>query len=1229
MITFARAKRVGVGDPFTSSTWNSFVAAANERVLSGLGDAAWRIVQFLLGAVRSATVGTLDGKTRAEGEFFTFQQLYPNVANWPTGGVDPVSGLPEPNGPNVANPLMAFVYGNKANGIDPESQRMNALPTVFAEDTDEAKWVAAKYWRGLKDPSSGLTASPARDVAHEVMRFAYGKAGQFGTSFGGFLPGPKPLSPECTPPCNLTSSSCNIFPRENLEVYFTAVREGVSTAGLHFDSTATVDGKVRGYYAGTCIPCIYPPDCPSGNYGTHIDRYVQTPEGFFIHLNDGTMDFLPIADWIEGPYTVVSALSRDIGDQIPRAVWAFAKEFRGTVAQRGGTWNLDYAFDNQSVWTSQYALAPARGVVVGDSITGTYPTYGLGPGTYAAGQALDCGRGGTSYSWLDGYVATHVFVVLRGTSAVVPIRVTHADGSFVVSATTTGTIYPLATVGSLRDVQVKLVNDTVLAGDQELLVEFTELEPYKPNWWDIAVLLRKGAGRLVGATGGELADAFVDGQGVDEEGSLTLSDEYIRTGIVPNIHETTNLSDPTAVNENAVFEAFRRMSQDVRIMNRFHLLDYEVDANGDSILYFTPHPRTDGASMANPTDDGDPDIDVFDGFGVWKAGPDSFSSRWCMFVDFKAMVDDGGSIWRPDTFADQYVDVSRCMFDDYAVTADQDFMGFINRSVRSHGIGAWYASAPSGWNHAQLFATRNFINHKPGASDDRRIAQEKSCPIYKRPVEVRAVERFVEADRDIVKVTFKGRLQNTHGETLGAPATVPRHGWVSNPGDAGPWDHATIAAEPWRSDENAIRLYLFWRWKAEAPPLMSSDVPGDRAITSPSGVIAEGMTGSVLPTVHFVHLLPEAYVDANDEIDEGVDSPLMHDMTFQAEWYLRAMVEGAVAGAGTLDCSNPDSARMYDWPWSNLCAYLFNAPWISAFPTAGTTDADGQEMIPTSQARPDGPQGFGALPNTLASSAVFNRLVDTVNSIDRFRLMLPWLAEERHTDVGVVTIDAGGTGNHGCGNGSDCSSVGSSGAKISTNLAPADVGGGVWGSWTDITFPSPTSYAFTGHGITACLGSDPTHWGLFSNRQIVEFRFTIVDWSIYQFACDPAWRDMVAGASEYVGALFAVTQTKTWNEVATGDYTCSGEALPSFDCNFIERQVTDTWCEFMRNGITTLDCGATPIGGWAWMKQTLASTCSGGSLNQLHARMISDTMPVLFVPLEDRAEGVDAPWIVP
>lgn len=1246
MITFARAIEVEPGQVIDSAHHNSLAASINERLLSGLGNGQWRITEHLLGLVRAMVMGNEEGATHAEGEFLeTFQRLGPNVANWPLGGVDPVSGLPEADGPNIANPLMAFVYGVKARGVDPESGRLNAVPVAFLSDTDEQKWAAAKLIRGFTDPADGFTVSPMRELAQSCLSFAFPKGGQYATTYGGFLPGPAAQTPECVPPCDLTLSSCNTYPRVNLDVFFTATRPDVTATGLHFDTTGTTPWTldptqdcVVGHYAGTCSPCVLgdwaTAHCPADNYATHINLMYELPAGFVVLLNDGTVDRLRRNDWIEGPYTQVTQLSRDLGDQIGRAVHAFMREFRGSDSQRQAeSYYLDDAFDMQAFMTGQFPLAPARGSHAGDEITGIYPAWTIEAGTWAAGQKLLSNHGTTSYSWQDQFVATRCFFVFRNESGkTASLKVTHSAGSFTVLATSDGKIQKLDSAEPLYGVTVELVGDVTLDEGESIEIEFDELESYKPQWWDAYAVLRKGGARLVGAVGGEIADAFVDGQGVDEDDAKAIGLELDRTGCLINVHEVTNISDPTAVNENAVFEAIRRLSQHVTVLNRFTLLDYEVNSSGDSVLYFTPHPRTSDLPMTLPTDDGDQDIDVFAGMYVSDAPDGGVSSRWIMRMDLKPFVNDPDSPWRPDTYADQLVELERCVVFDSTVNSDLDMMRFINRG-QSGLIPVATPVVPDGWTYAQLLAdNRRWINHTTGPTDEFRTNQVKACPIYKRPVEVRAIDRMRENGRDIVRVTMKGRLQSTVGETAGADAVIPRSGWIENPAGAGAWDHDGLMAEPYRTDENGLMLYLSWRWKGTLPPGMGDSVPGDKSMTAGRGW-PSGMLASILPQFSFLHLIPEAIVDDNSEYDSS-DSVFDHEAELQAEWYTRCMAEGCVAGTGTLNCDNPAAARMYDWKWANLCEQMFGLRSVSAFATRPTKDENGVDLLTDADVRPDGPEGFGPMPTTYGSAEVFNRLVRVVNAMNRFRVMLPWLAEERHSDALTVTLDAGKAADNGCGLGSDCASGIGSGASISTGLTPPVAGLGTFSDWAEIPFPA-TMRASTGHNITACYGPIPDHWGLSTTRTAYELRFSILDWSIYQHACDPSWRDMVAGASEHVGALFSLSRERVWNDKAAGTHECSDvdrTHVRTFDCQFIEHRATYTSCFFMRNGYTQLDAGPAPPGGWSWLwlmtdAHGVSIPCSGGSGDQMDVTMVTDTCPVLEVPVEDRAEGEQPIWI--
>lgn len=1246
-IAFTRAKEVAPGQAITSAQHNSLARAINDRILSGLGDPAFRIVEYLFGLFRAVLAGETTGATHAEAEWFdVYQNTRPNVANWPLTGVDPESGLPEPNGPNVANPVMAWVYGNKSVGLDNEALRLSQVPVAYPTDTPELKWATAKVQRGAKDPLTGYTVSPIRELAEQFAKLAFRKDSVHGVSFGGFLPGPDQITgTTCDQPCDL--ATCDQYRRDDLDIYFTATRPDVTGAGMHFsvidtgipwpqDPTQTV---IRGHYAGTCAPCDGWSGCSDVHkYDDHIDQYYELPAGWTVRLNDGTEDVLPHNDWIEGPYQQLKQVGRDYGDQVRRMVNAFNREFRGSTDQLALTgYNLEAAFDFQAVFTRQFALAPARGVQTGNELQIAYPSWTIGEGSWAAGRVLPSVFGGSSYSWHAGHAATHFFCIVRtATTKMVNLTVTHSAGTFDVPVTEAGLIVRLDAGVGLYDVTVKLKDATVFAAGESVLIEFNEVEEYKPNWSDIYAVLRKGGAKLVGASGGELASANLDGSGTEEEQAQEIGAEFLANGCVVNIHEVTGISEPTSENENAVYEAARRLSRSVRVFNRFLLLDYAVEG-GDSILWFTPYPRTAEFPMAAPWDDGDTDVDVFEDMAIVGEQEGAFSQRWVMDCWLKPYAEGTVTL---DAYADWFADVNRCLFLDVKMYDDRSMAKFIDRgNTADPGNGSVFAQAPSGWNYAQLFnsfsGSPSFLNHNPGAmSDDERTRFAKSCRVYEPPVEVRKIERVTENGRNLVKVTMKGRVHNTNGESGGAPDSIPRHGWMDDPAGTGNWDWATVEGEAtttFRSTENALRLYLFYRWKGyETTALAIGDYSANPRGGWASPALYTGQHPACIPHFYFVQLIPEAWVDTNDDQDV-IDSLFTHDAELQAEWYLRCMSEGCVAGVGALKCDDetlptPNDARAYDWKWANLCNHLFGFPSVSSFGSAATKDESGITMLATTDVRPDGPEGFGPLPNTYASSEVFNRLVRIVNELNRFRVMIPWQMETR-AGIGQDSIYFRGLIDYGCGTVTECGAPPVTGGDIwcAVPFAGPSISGVTWGAWSttgDTSFSGGTSCGLSADEYSC--GVSPNTWGLTTQRSVVEFRFGLLDEAIYTYALPPKWRDMVSATSPNLGAVWSITHNWYWAEKTTG----AGDCPPSSLCTFEAKTRSNTECVFMRNGTVTLDAGPDAPGGWkaiAWGDVL----CAYGTGHTITMYLLSDTIPILEVPVVDMPEWAVQPWITP
>src|SRR4051812_40446057 len=109
---WTRAITVAVGDPITARQARSVSRAGNDRILSGLGDGAYRIAMGEFNGHRQprnpADDQGLIFPSQAE-SFEVYHHVEPeNGYQWPQAGPG------EQEGANLGNPLNQFVFGNPA-----------------------------------------------------------------------------------------------------------------------------------------------------------------------------------------------------------------------------------------------------------------------------------------------------------------------------------------------------------------------------------------------------------------------------------------------------------------------------------------------------------------------------------------------------------------------------------------------------------------------------------------------------------------------------------------------------------------------------------------------------------------------------------------------------------------------------------------------------------------------------------------------------------------------------------------------------------------------------------------------------------------------------------------------------------------------------------------------------------------------------------------------------------
>lgn len=501
-IEFPRAPRVSPGDAIASKDLAGLAAAINARLISGLGDPTFRLRYFWLALFRNLRNGSADGFLQpATAEFFERYQMMP-----PTAGEWPVSGPGDPEGVNVTNPLGCWLYG--VDGVsDDEAGALNQVPIVLPDGTIPSTpsefWALAKLQRGAWDPVTGGTGCPAFDAARYYARVRWPWWQPYGKSYGDWLPTPDESGTACDDP---DTSDGYDAPR-NLVVFFTGLQSDADTSDLHGTITTNGDGMPVCTYAGTCTPG--PSISPSTKYDSHVAGIAEDDLATYVFLWDGTVDMFPRESWIQGPYTGSARLGHTDGQQLARALHAFAREFRGSE-QNGwpsdvpSGWNRS-AFDAERFFTTQYHLSPQRGSEAMGEVVASYNggfwlcSWDGSVGTILSGTHATIISGGQTFRVHDECTSTACLITARGLARGCTVQALDGDGNVLASAL----LEPVGGEAEAlliwpdradpREITWNLPDGArfnVASG--RIDVEATELQSYKPRIWDFFLVTRLG-----------------------------------------------------------------------------------------------------------------------------------------------------------------------------------------------------------------------------------------------------------------------------------------------------------------------------------------------------------------------------------------------------------------------------------------------------------------------------------------------------------------------------------------------------------------------------------------------------------------------------------------------------------------------------------------------------------------------------------------------------------------
>lgn len=630
MISFRRAPTVRPGDRISSAQHNALAEAFNDRLLSGAGDAAWRIFWNALSLTRQ--VRNPDGDFLVPGaaawpakdEWF---KLYGLVDNSNTCAVDngwfwPIEPPGQPQGANVSNPLMLSVHGNAGANIEGEAARLTdgpsddrtnfvpidvaTMPQAGTNPDIETVWTTALWehsklqrgWVSTAPPYPALT--PAYEAARSIYSLRYGGVTPYLAHYSAFAPVP-PASGSCP----------------------------VAEGGPRIPAwRAVFTPLVPGY------PVLAFPTCPG--VSGHLQFTSRQRDRYVLYFQDAPPVMLPYSVYMEGPYNAGGgALAREHSELLTLALNRFVAGMRGTPAERASSaFRIENGFDFNRFLSSQYALAPAVTSRPPSSPTQPlvdYPEFKLavtGPVTVTADTPVFL-TGSHTMVWFG--VLSAFMVESENLQEDVVIAVTDAAGtplplgrSADPCEATVPAILDL-TVPATRElnkvsqrmiylhtpvnpgvVKVRLMSSvspmTLPTGGNaagRIRVELLEQVRYQPDMQDAYAMLR-------------CAFATKDSDEPDKTGDqivqadlAAFNENWFKYGCIYAAYGATNVAQhPTAVNFNGIHESARRLLNDnLRLADRASLESAAYD--GDTTLYFRRSPRPgkndDGGTLLTET----------------------------------------------------------------------------------------------------------------------------------------------------------------------------------------------------------------------------------------------------------------------------------------------------------------------------------------------------------------------------------------------------------------------------------------------------------------------------------------------------------------------------------------------------------------------------------------------------------------------------------------------------
>lgn len=1048
-LTFQRAPTLRSGDKLDSEQLRKLAKAFNDRLC--YFDNAWRIAFYVAGLFRQMRNPDSTGFLYpAQLEFFeAYQSLERGQGDWP------LTGPGEPEGANVSNPLNAYIWGNESLGLYGEAGRLSDVALTLPDGSLPASpvelWELAKLQRGSVDMASGISDAPAWAAARSWAYTYGGPRSPHGNAYGGFMPSPAVIG-VCEDP-----NSLDPYPAPySVEVLFTATEAGIAAGYTDktYAGTCPIGPSTTEDYSAH-VAAIY--RTPWAFFLVLNSGHVDTlPRAYYV---EGPYSGTPVLRKTEGGQLVRALSAFSNGHRGIEQNIGADSAFNNAAATKLTSW-LQGAFKAQDFLTSQYALSPARGGLGSDGFP--KPIYPKRRVTAGAAKKIRAGSIWT-YKVHGGCVAFQVLATSQNLfrDALVTVTGTTAGASaksIQISAQAPAVITNLSGISST--LTFTLAQDALFSDASGFLeLEIAELAEYKPDVSD-AVLVQRLTGdpSQSADTNAETWAASLQSNGcvLNAAGRAEVETPFASITDHPvyeaarkwskcvRIIPPRNLYSYSVEGGKSVLWFKRYAAGTGGSPSRVEIpygtdgilpgREYVVEGpSGGGITYasvyyavgdhffgvegvteYFPASTETVYLLSNGLLDPRSGGDLFVGITgmITRAAPkQGFTNRWVLGAQFKAYHTSVSSLWKPAAYGDYFGFNDRATFysPEIANEIDKQLLWHFSYGQRIPGAygGNMISECPTGYRYAPLgpatspWGGADYVNQitVPSynfATDEDRDKFHKSARIYEPDLEIDSAKPVTVDGMELVKVTLTSRLHNTVGETDGASANDLSR-TVSS------WDLDALQAEPFRTTENALRMFVAHQHTGRN----FVATWGDSAANSYVQSLTDNPYATCWPHIYLVKMLPEPYDDGNTRQDRD-DSPLFHDVLAQAETYLRAMCEACVDHEQSLEklieevetSGLPASWGLHDYTFDELCRQAFGGAWIGSMP------ADATSRLPASAVRPDNPHGFGPVPHTYASAELFNRISSAVNLMTKYRIMLPWTLETRELTYTATRLTA-------------------------------------------------------------------------------------------------------------------------------------------------------------------------------------------------------------------------------